>query len=54
MRWRIAILVSAAIAISYLDRQTLPVAIKAIERDIPVTNAQFSFLQSPFRGLHDQ
>ena len=48
MRWRIAILVSAAIAISYLDRQTLPVAIKAIERDIPVTNAQFSFLQSSF------
>ena len=31
MRWRIAVLVSAAIAISYLDRQTLPVAIKAIE-----------------------
>ena len=38
MRWRIAVLVSVAIAISYLDRQTLPVAIKAIEREIPVTN----------------
>jgi MFS transporter, ACS family, hexuronate transporter len=48
LRWRIAVLVSAAIAISYLDRQTLPVAIKAIERDIPVTNEQFSFLQSSF------
>jgi len=48
LRWRIAILVSVAIAISYLDRQTLPVAIKAIERDIPVTNEQFSFLQSSF------
>jgi ACS family hexuronate transporter-like MFS transporter len=48
LRWRIAILVSMAIAISYLDRQTLPVAIKAIERDIPVTNEQFSFLQSSF------
>ena len=48
MRWRIAILVSAAIAISYLDRQTLPVAIKAIERDIPVTNEQFSLLQTAF------
>jgi ACS family hexuronate transporter-like MFS transporter len=47
-RWRIAILVSAAIAISYLDRQTLPVAIKAIEQDIPVTNEQFSLLQSAF------
>ena len=48
MRWRIAILVSAAIAISYLDRQTLPVAIKAIEQDIPITNEQFSLLQSAF------
>lgn len=48
MRWRIAILVSAAIAISYLDRQTLPVAVKAISRDIPLSNAQFSALQSAF------
>ena len=48
LRWRIACLVSAAIAISYLDRQTLPVPIKAIERDIPITNEQFSFLQSSF------
>jgi MFS transporter, ACS family, hexuronate transporter len=48
LRWRIAILVSAAIAISYLDRQTLPVAIKAISRDIPLTNLQFSNLQSAF------
>ena len=48
LRWRIAILVSAAIAISYLDRQTLPVAIQAISRDIPLTNEQFSTLQSAF------
>ena len=48
MRWRIAILVSAAIAISYLDRQTLPVAVLAISKDIPLTNAQFSALQSAF------
>jgi len=48
VRWRIAILVSAAIAISYLDRQTLPVAVKAISRDIPLTNEQFSMLQSAF------
>ncbi len=48
MRWRIAIMVSAAIAISYLDRQTLPVAIKAISADIPLTNEQFSTLQSAF------
>lgn len=48
MRWRIAVLVSAAIAISYLDRQTLPVAVKAIERSIPLSNEQFSYLQSAF------
>jgi MFS transporter, ACS family, hexuronate transporter len=48
LRWRIAILVGAAIAISYLDRQTLPVAIKAISKDIPLTNVQFSNLQSAF------
>jgi ACS family hexuronate transporter-like MFS transporter len=48
LRWRIAILVSAAIAISYLDRQTLPVAVQAISGDIPLTNGQFSALQSAF------
>ena len=48
MRWRIACLVSVAIAISYLDRQALPVAIKAIEQDIPVSNQQFSLLQTAF------
>jgi MFS transporter, ACS family, hexuronate transporter len=48
VRWRIAVLVSAAIAISYLDRQTLPIAIKAIGVDIPLTNEQFSALQSAF------
>src|SRR6185312_5410997 len=48
LRWRIAILVSAAIAISYLDRQTLPVAVKAISQSIPLTNEQFSALQSAF------
>ena len=48
LRWRIAILVSAAIAISYLDRQTLPVAVHAIAKDIPLSNQQFSALQSAF------
>jgi MFS transporter, ACS family, aldohexuronate transporter len=48
LRWRIAFLVAAAIAISYLDRQALPVAIQSIARDIPVTNEQFSHLQSAF------
>lgn len=48
MRWQLAILVSLAIAISYLDRQTLPVAVQSISRDIPLTNSQFSALQSAF------
>ena len=47
-RWNIALLVSAAIAISYFDRQTLSVAIAAIQRDIPITNTQFSQLQAAF------
>ena len=48
LRWRIAFLVSAAIAISYLDRQTLPVAVKVIAKSIPLSNEQFSELQSAF------
>src|SRR3954454_10022937 len=48
MRWRVALLVSAAIAISYLDRQALPVAVKAIQQDIPLTNTQFGDLTSVF------
>lgn len=47
-RWKIAVLVSTAIAISYLDRQTLPVAVHAIGHDIPLSNEQFSTLQSAF------
>lgn len=47
-RWRIATLLSVAIAISYLDRQTLPVAINAIGKEIPLSNQQFSVLQSAF------
>jgi ACS family hexuronate transporter-like MFS transporter len=47
-RWRIAILVSAAIAISYLDRQTLPWAIAAIQKDIPISNQVKAFLDSAF------
>ena len=48
LRWRIAILVAAAIAISYLDRQTLPVAIGDIGKDIPISNTVKAFLDSAF------
>lgn len=47
-RWSIAFLVSAAIAISYLDRQTLPWAINAIQVDIPFSNQVKAGLDSAF------
>jgi MFS transporter, ACS family, hexuronate transporter len=47
-RWRIAFVVSTAIAISYLDRQTLPWAITAIQQDIPISNQVKAFLDSAF------
>ena len=47
-RWRVAILVCAAIAISYLDRQSLPVAVRAIQEEIPLSNTQFGDLTSLF------
>ena len=46
--WTFVALVTGAIAISYFDRQTLPVAISAIQRSIPLDNQQFSWLQSAF------
>jgi ACS family hexuronate transporter-like MFS transporter len=48
LRWYFVAMVTAAIAISYFDRQTLPVAIAAIERTIPISDQQFSYLQSAF------
>jgi ACS family hexuronate transporter-like MFS transporter len=48
MRWYAVTLVTVAIAISYFDRQTLPVAISAIQRTIPISNQQFSYLQTSF------
>jgi ACS family hexuronate transporter-like MFS transporter len=48
LRWSVAFLVGAAIAISYLDRQTLPWAIKAIQADIPFSNEVKAGLDSAF------
>ena len=48
LRWKLALLIGAAIAISYFDRQTLPVAIRAIQREISISNTQFSQLQAAF------
>src|SRR5205823_11359596 len=47
-RWYFVVLVSIAIAISYFDRQTLSVAIAAIQHNIPLSNQQFSYLQTSF------
>ena len=46
--WFFVALVAVAIGISYFDRQTLPVAISAIQRNIPISNAQFAWLQAAF------
>lgn len=47
-QWRIAFLIACAITISYFDRQTLPVAVLAIGREIPISNTAFSQLQAAF------
>jgi ACS family hexuronate transporter-like MFS transporter len=47
-RWRIAIVITAAIAISYFDRQTLSIALPSIERNIRISDQQFSELQAAF------
>ncbi len=48
LRWRVIAMVMAAIAISYFDRQTISVAIAAIQRNIRISDEQFSYLQTAF------
>jgi ACS family hexuronate transporter-like MFS transporter len=52
LRWRIAIILSVAIAISYLDRQALSIAVAAIQNDIPLSNTDFSRLQIAFLAAY--
>lgn len=52
LRWRIAFLVSVAIAISYLDRQTLPVAVVEITKDIPISDQHFAWLNTAFLAAY--
>lgn len=47
-RWVVAAMLSIAIAISYLDRQTLPWALQAIQVDIPFSNQVKAGLDSAF------
>ena len=50
--WFFVSLVTLAIAISYFDRQALPVAIAAIERTIPISDARFALLQAAFLATY--
>lgn len=51
-RWAIALMIAVAIAISYLDRQTLPWALKSIQTDIPIGNQTKAFLDSAFLATY--
>ena len=48
LRWYFVTMVALAIAISYFDRQTISVAIAAIQQTIPISNQQFSYLSTAF------
>ena len=47
-RWQIALLVCAAITVSYFDRQTLPVAVRHIASDIPIPDEKYAHLGTFF------
>jgi len=47
-RWRIALLVSAAIVLSYLDRQTLPWTLSHIKADYPFSDQVKALFDSAF------
>jgi MFS transporter, ACS family, hexuronate transporter len=51
-RWTIALMISVAIAISYLDRQTLPWALTNIRADIPIGNQTKASLDSAFLATY--
>src|ERR1041385_1391629 len=48
LRWRIAILVAAAITLSYLDRQTLPWTLTQIHEDYPFSDQGQGLFYSTF------
>jgi len=47
-RWWIAGLITLSIAINYLDRQNLPVAISEIKKSIPIDDVQYGMISSLF------
>jgi ACS family hexuronate transporter-like MFS transporter len=48
LRFKIVALLAIAIAVNYLDRQNLPVVVSEVEKEIPLSNQQYSQLQSLF------
>lgn len=48
IRWRVAIILTVATAINYLDRMTLPVVISQLQQKFGITEAQFGALNSLF------
>ena len=48
LRWWIVGLLAAATALNYLDRQSLPVAVVEVQKDIPMTEQQYAHLQFLF------
>ena len=48
LRFKIVALLAIAIVVNYLDRQNFPVVISEVEKEIPLSNQQYSQLQSLF------
>ena len=48
LRWWIATFLACATALSYLDRQSFPMAVTEIQKSIPVSDSQYSQLQMLF------
>lgn len=48
LRWWIAGLLALATALNYLDRQSLPVVIGELQKDIPISEVEYSRIQSLF------
>jgi len=48
LRFKIVALLAIAIAVNYLDRQNFPIVISEVEKEIPLSNQQYSQLQSLF------
>ncbi len=48
LRWYIAIVLTIATAINYLDRQTLPVVISQLQKEFSISETQFAALNSLF------